>query len=217
LVEKYFVDISKGGNIIPRPTVIEPPLGAEVRDTVYDNIQLPLVLHAYRIPAIGTEDYYALELLTTLLASGESSRLQKSVVDDQQKAVNVGAFPYSLEDSGLFIAYGISNRGISADELEESIQAELDKVVNEKIGEIEFQKLKNNIENDFVSSNSTVAGIAGSLARYHVLLDDANLINSEIERYNKVTIDDIQRVAQEYLTKDQRVVLHYLPKSEETK
>jgi len=215
LINKYFIDIPRSGKKIPRPTVIEPPQGAEVRDTVYDNIQLPLVLHAYKIPSVGTKDYYALDLLTTLLASGQSSRLQKAVVDAQQKAVNVGAVPFSLEDSGLFIAYGISNRGISADELEVSIQAELDRVVNEKIGEIEFQKLKNQIENDFVSSNSTVAGIASSLARYHVLLDDTNLINSEIERYNNVTIEDIQRVAQKYLTDDNRVVLYYLPKSEE--
>jgi len=215
LINKYFIDIPRSGKKIPRPTVIEPPQGAEVRDTVYDNIQLPLVLHAYKIPSMGTKDYYALDLLTTLLASGQSSRLQKAVVDAQQKAVNVGAVPFSLEDSGLFIAYGISNRGISADELEVSIQAELDRVVNEKIGEIEFQKLKNQIENDFVSSNSTVAGIASSLARYHVLLDDTNLINSEIERYNNVTIEDIQRVAQKYLTDDNRVVLYYLPKSEE--
>ena len=187
---------------------------AEIRDTVYDNIQLPLVLHAYRIPAIGTEDYYALELLTTLLSSGESSRLQKSVVDNQQKAVNVGAFPFSLEDSGLFIAYGICNVGVPGDELEASMQAELDKVIKEKISENEFQKLKNQIENDFVSSNSTMACIAGSLARYHVLLDDAALINSEIDRYNKVTIDDIQNVAKKYLSNDNRVVLYYLPKAQ---
>lgn len=214
MVAKYFNDIPKGGKNIPRPNVVEPPLKAEVRDTVYDNIQLPLVLQAYRIPAIGTEDYYALELLTTLLSSGRSSRLQKSVVDDQQKAVNVGAFPFSLEDAGLFIAYGICNVGIPGDELEASMQAELDKVINKKISENEFQKLKNQIENDFVSSNSTMAGIAGSLARYHVLLDDAGLINSEIDRYNKVTIDDIQNVAKKYLSKDNRVVLYYLPKSQ---
>ncbi len=214
LIEKYFSDIPKGGHEIPRPNVVEPPLAAEVRDTVYDNIQLPLVLHAYRIPAMGTEDYYALDLLTTLLARGESSRLQKSVVDAQQKAVNVGAVPFSLEDAGLFIAYGISNIGVSADELEATIQLELDKVIKEKVTEKEFQKLKNQIENDFVSGNSTVAGIANSLPRYHVLLGDTDLINSEIERYNKVTIDDIQRVAKKYLVANNRVVLYYLPKSE---
>ncbi|MDX1700592.1 MAG: pitrilysin family protein [Melioribacteraceae bacterium] len=215
LVNKYFSDIPRGVHQITRPNVIEPPLNGEVRDTVYDNIQLPLVLHAYRIPANGTKDAYPLELLTTLLSSGQSSRLRKSLVDNQQKALNIGAFPYSLEDSGLFITYGISNIGVTADELEKAMQDELDKVINELITETEFQKLKNQIENSFVSSNSTVAGIASSLATYHVLLDDANLINTEIERYNAVTIEDLNRVAKEYLSQDNRVVLYYLPKSEE--
>ena len=212
LINKYFADIPRGENEILRPDVIEPPLNGEIRDTVYDNIQLPLVLHAYRIPANGTEDYYALDMLTTLLSSGQSSRLQKSLVDTKQTAVSTGAFPYSLEDSGLFIAYAISNKGITADELEKEMQEELDKVKDELISEREFQKLRNQIENAFISSNSTVAGIAGSLASYHVLLGDANLINTEIERYNNVTIEDINRVAEKYLSNDNRVVLYYLPK-----
>lgn len=214
LVHKYFNEIPKGTRKIPRPDVIEPPLESEIRDTVYDNIQLPLVLHAYRIPAIGTTDYYALEMLTSLLSQGESSRLRKVVVDEKQKAITVGAFPFSLEDSGLFISYGICNKGVSAKELEDAMQAELDKVVNVKIGNTEFEKLQNQIENDFVSGNSTMAGIANSLARYYMLLDNTDLINNEIDRYNAVTIEDIQRVAKKYLSKNNRVVLYYLPKSQ---
>ncbi|MFZ1291873.1 MAG: pitrilysin family protein [Melioribacteraceae bacterium] len=213
LIHKYFSGIPKSGKIVPRPNVIEPPLNAETRDTVYDNIQLPLVLQAYRIPALGTEDFYSLEMLTTLLASGESSRLQKAVIDQKQKAVNIGAFPFSLEDSGLFITFGISNMGVSADDLEAAMQEELDKSINEKISENEFQKLRNQIENDFVSGNSTVDGIANNLATYNVLYGKTDLINSEIENYMKVTIDDIQKVAQKYLKKENRVVLYYLPKT----
>jgi predicted Zn-dependent peptidase len=213
LINKYFSTIPRGTKPIPRPTVVEPPLNGEIRDTVYDNIQLPLVLQAYRIPAVGKEDYYSLEMLTTLLSSGESSRLQKAVVDKKQKAVNVGAFPFSLEDSGLFIVYGICNVGVSPVDLEKAMQEELDKTVNEKISEKEFQKLRNQIENDFVSGNSTDAGVASNLATYHVLYGNTNLINSEIDKYMNVTIDDIQKVAKKYLTKDNRVVLYYLPKS----
>jgi len=213
LINKYFSTIPRGTKPIPRPTVVEPPLNGEIRDTVYDNIQLPLVLQAYRIPAVGKEDYYSLEMLTTLLASGESSRLQKAVVDQKQKAVNVGAFPFSLEDSGLFIVYGICNVGVSPNDLENAMQEELDKSVNEKISEKEFQKLRNQIENDFVSGNSTDAGIASNLATYHVLYGNTNLINSEIDKYMKVTIEDIKKKKKKYLTKDNRVVLYYLPKS----
>jgi predicted Zn-dependent peptidase len=86
-------------------------------------------------------------------------------------------------------------------------------VKNELISEQEFQKLRNQIENDFISSNSRIAGIAESLANYHMYYGDTDLINTEIERYMNVTREDIQRVANKYFTKENRVVLYYLPKS----
>ena len=154
-------------------------------------------------------------MLTTLLSSGQSSRLQKALVDNTQKAVNVGAFPFPLEDPGLFLAYAISNVGVDANELEATMQLELDKVKNELITEKEFQKLQNQIENSFVSSNSTVAGIANSLCEYHVMYGNTELINLEIEKYMNVTKEDIKNVANKYLNADNRVVLHYLAKSKE--
>lgn len=213
LIQKYFGDIPKGAGSIKKVDLVEPPMKAEVRDTVYDNIQLPLVLQAYRIPAQGTPDFYALDMLGTVLAGGQSSRLYKSIVDKQQKAVNVGSIPFPLEDPGLFIVYGITNVGISADDLEKSIQEEIDKVRKGLIAENEFQKLRNQTENDFVNANSTVVGVATSLANYHVYYGDANLINTEINRYLKVTREDIKRVANKYLSLENRVVLYYLPKS----
>ncbi len=216
-IAKYFAGIPRGKYEIKRPDIVEPPLGGEVRDTVYDNIQLPLVVQAYRIPAQGTPDYYALEMLNTILAKGQSSRLYKSLVDKQQKAVFAGSLNYALEDPGLFIAYAVSNVGIPADELEKAMQAELDKVKNELISKNEFQKLQNQTENDFVTSNSTDLGIAGSLANYYMFFGNTNLINTEIQKYLMVTREDIKRVADKYLTKDNRVVLYYLPKSAQGK
>ena len=77
-----------------------------------------------------------------------------------------------------------------------------------------FQKLQNQVENDFVSSNSTVVGIAESLANYYMYFVDANLINTEIKRYQKVTREDIKKAAEKYLTKNNRVVLHWVPKGQ---
>ena len=78
----------------------------------------------------------------------------------------------------------------------------------------EFQKLRNQVENDFVSSNSRMAGIAESLANYHMYYGDANLINTELQRYLEVTKEDILNAAKKYYHKDNRVVLYYLPKTE---
>ncbi len=215
MIEKYFADIPRGTKEIYRPSIVEPEKTAEVTDTVYDNIQLPAVIMSYHIPAQGTPDSYALSMLTTLLSDGQSSRMYKAIVDQQQKAVQLVSFPYVLEDPGLFIILGIVNMGVPSTDLEKAIDVEIDKVKNTEIPDAEFQKLRNKVENNFVTRNSTMAGIAENLADYHVYFNDANLINTEIDRYMKVTPADLQRVAKKYLIPANRVVLTYLPKPTE--
>ncbi|MCK5468117.1 MAG: insulinase family protein, partial [Cyclobacteriaceae bacterium] len=217
LVDLYFSEIPKSNQEVPRPTEVEPKQTAEVRDIIYDNIQLPAVIQAYHMPGQGTNDYYSMELLTSILAGGQSSRFYKEIVDKQQIAIQVGAFPLPMEDPGLFLAYGFANMGKEPKALEESMDAEIERVKNELVSEREFQKVRNQTENDFISGNSTIAGIAESLANYHVYFGDANLINNEIDRYMKVTREDLMRVAKQYLTKENRVVLYYLPKDQQNK
>ena len=212
MIEKYFSGIPKSKKPVYRPNVVEPPLKGEVRDTVYDNIQLPAVIQTYRIPAQGTEEYYAVDMLSRLLSSGESSRLYRTLVDEQQKALFVGNFPLSLEDPGASLAFGICNMGVSPDDLEKAMDAEIARTQEELISEEEFQKLRNQIENEFVTSNSRMAGIAESLATYHMFYGDANLINKEIDRYMDVTKEDIREAARKYLVPSNRVSLTYLPK-----
>ena len=212
LIAKYFGSIPKGTRTIYRPDIMEPPLPGEVRDTIFDNISLPAVVQTYRIPAQGTPDYYAVSMLSTLLSQGESSRLSKALVDEQQKAIAVGSFPLEMEDPGVSIAFGIANMGVLPHEMEAAMDAEFARVREELIAEQEFQKLRNQVESDFVTSNATVLGIAESLANYEMYFGDANLINTEIERYMKVTREDIQRVARKYFHPGNRVVLYYLPK-----
>ncbi|HRK55773.1 MAG TPA: pitrilysin family protein [Cyclobacteriaceae bacterium] len=212
-IDKYFKDIKRGGKPIPRPTVVEPPQKEEIRDVVFDNIQLPAVIQTYHMPAQGTPDSYALNMLSTVLSGGQSSRMYKSLVDEQKKAYVVQAFPFSSEDPGLYIALGLANVGVSVDELEKGMDEEIRKVQEELIPEKEFQKVRNQIESDYVQGNSSMIGIAEQLANYHVYYGDAGLINNELDRFMKITREDLQRVAKKYLTKENRVVLHYLPKS----
>jgi zinc protease len=216
-VAKYFKDIPRGTKPVPRPNIVEPPQTKEIRDVVLDNIQLPAVVQAYHIPEQGTDDAYALEMLSTLLSGGESSRLYRALVDEQKKALTVQSFPFTSEDPGLYLVFGLVNMGVDVDDLEKAMDAEIAKVQNELVSEKEFQKIKNQAESQFVQGNASMAGIAEQLANYHVYFGDANLINTELERYNKVTREDLQRVAKKYLQKDNRVVLHYLPKSAQSK
>ncbi len=211
-IEAYFGSIPKGVKPIPRPKVTEQPLGAEVRDVIEDNIQLPAVVQAYRSPKQGSDEYYAFNVLSTLLSGGNSSRMNKYIVDEKQLAVQAGAFNYALEDAGLFITFGITNMNIKPEALEKEIQVVIDGVKNKMVDEREFVKVKNQITTDFVTKNATMAGIAETLANYQVYFGDANLINTEINRYNKVTREDLMKVAKKYLNKDNRVTLYYVPK-----
>lgn len=216
-VDQYFASIPKSAKPVYRPRVTEPPLSGEVRDTIYDNIQLPAVIQAYRIPAQGTKEYYAVDMVSRILSSGESSRLYRALVDEQQKALFVGNFPLALEDPGVSLAFGITNMGVDVYDLEMAIDEEVKRVQEQLITEQEFQKLRNQIESEFVTSNSRIAGIAESLATYYMFFGDTDLINTEIDRYLAVTREDIMAAAKKYLVKDNRVVLHYLPKAMETK
>ncbi len=214
LVAKYYGGIPRGTAPIARPKEVEPPQTVEVRDTVYDNIQLPAVILAYHMPAQGTPDSYALSMLTTLLSGGESSRLTKRLVDKDKLAVVVQSIPLSLEDPGLFLALAIANFGKTLPEVEKTIQQEIERVQKDLITEAEFQKIRNQRESEFIQKNSSVQGKAVELAMYHLFFGDANLVNTELARYMKVTREDIRRVAQQYLTPDSRTVLYYLPKAQ---
>lgn len=212
LVEQYFSTIPSGTGTVYRPNIVEPPLGAEVRDTVYDNIQLPAVIMTYRLPAQGTPDFYACEMMGKILSQGQSSRMNKALVDDKELAIQCGSFPLPMEDPGASIAFGIANMGVAPEALEKGMNEEIEKMQTQLISDLEYQKLRNQVESDFVGSNASMAGIAENLANYKMYFGDANLINQEIDRYMKVTPADIQRVAKQYFNPSNRVVLYYLPK-----
>lgn len=213
LVRKYFSEIPKGPKEIYRPNVAEPKKTAEVRDIIYDNIQIPAVIQAYNLPPRNHPDSYALSMLSTYLTGGNSSLMTKELVDKQQKALVVAAIPLELEDGGVFLMYGITNMGVEPKDLETEVDKLIKQVQDQGITDEEFTKLKNIMENNIVSGNSTIAGIAENLAEAKVIYGNTNYINQVMDAYSKVTKADIQRVAKEYMDLEGRVVLYYLPKS----
>jgi predicted Zn-dependent peptidase len=139
--------------------------------------------------------------------------MNKVIVDEQQKAVAAGSFPLQLEDPGANLTYAIANMGVNPAELEKSMDAVIEDLQKNLIPEKEFQKLQNQVENDFISANDNVGGIAESLANYEMYFGDANLINTELDRYRKVTREDLRAAANKYFNKNARVVLYWLPKT----
>ncbi|MEN3038098.1 MAG: pitrilysin family protein [Candidatus Kryptonium sp.] len=213
LVERYFGEIPRGPERIPRPSPVDEPLDGEVREIVEDiNAPLPAVFISYRIPEEGNPDSYALALLSGILSVGESSRLYQRLVYKDKIANEVETYSDSREHPGLFLIYAIANPGFNSDTLEKVIDEEIEKIRNYGVEEKELEKAKNKIESALVSARQTVQGKADLLAHYYTFYKNPELINTEIEKYRKVTVEDVKKAAQKYLDSKKRVILHYLPK-----
>ena len=210
LVAKYFSGIPKGTKIIPRPDIAEPVQTKEKRITFVDKmVQLPAVILAYHAPKMGSDDFYALDMLTKILSNGASSRFHKQIVDKDQKALQVGAFAYPLEDPGVVFMFGITSIGTSPKDLEAAMKTEIEKVKTGTISEDEFKKVQNQTETEFVQGDAKISGIAENLASNYTYFKNTNLVNTELEKYQKVTIADLKRVANKYLTKENSLVVYY--------
>lgn len=215
MIQDYFGPIPRGAEI-QRNTFVEDPLNGPIKASYNDsNIQIPLFMMGYRTPAQTEKDAYVLDMISTYLSDGKSSKLYKKLVDEKKMALQVFAFNGSQEDYGSYIVGGLPVGDNTLEDIKKEIEEEIVKVQSELISEKDYQKLQNKFENNFVNSNSSIQGIANSLARYYMLYDDTDLINSEIDIYRSITREDIKEVASKYLTPSNRVELEYLPEQKE--
>ncbi|MDX1271235.1 pitrilysin family protein [Bizionia paragorgiae] len=215
MIEDYFGPIPRGEDIV-RNFPKEDPITETIKAKAYDsNIQIPAIMTAYRTPAMTERDAYVLDMISSYLSDGKSSVLYKKLVDDKKMALQVGAFNLSQEDYGTYILFGLPLGDTTLETLLAEIDEEVVKIQNELITEKDHQKLLNKFENNFVNANSSVSGIANSLARYYMLYGDVNLINTEIEIYKSITREEIQAAAKKYLKPNQRLILEYLPQKDD--
>ena len=215
LVSNYFNDIPKGENFT-RSFPKETPITETIEANYYDNnIQIPAVIATYRTPGFKERDAYVLDMISSYLSGGKSSVLYKKIVDQQKQALQVQAVNIGQVDYNVFALFALPLGDVPLDTLLEEMDEEVLKMQTELISERDFQKLQNQFENNFVNSNSSISGIANSLANYYLLYDDVNLINNEINIYRSITREDIQAAAKKYLNPNQRLVLDYLPKKDD--
>jgi len=213
LVRDYFGDIPRGREVA-RPQFSLPMGTAEKTvDVREDNTPLPALLYAYRTPQRGEKDAYAIEVLATILATGNSSRLYQNMIDKKQLAVGVQAIPLDLENGGLLGLFAVSHPMVTMDQLGEEFNKEIQDVQTNGVTEEELQKALNQIETQFARRFDDALDKAQALATYETFYGDPGLINTEIDRYMSLTRQDIQRVAQKYLIPTNRVVLKYYPAS----
>jgi len=215
LATKYFKDIPRGAKVT-RNFSKEEPITKTIKAKFHDNnVQIPAIITAYRTPGFKEKDAYVLNMISTYLSDGKSSKLYKKIVDDKKMALQVGAIAIPQKDYGIYAIYGLPLGDTSLADLLAEMDSELVKIQNGLITENDYQKLQNKFENQFVNSNASIQGVANSLVRNYLLYDDVNLINNEIDIYRSITREDIQRVAKKYLNPNQRVELEYLGKEKE--
>ena len=213
LVEGYFGPVPAAAPV-EKVNIKEDLITKEIIDTAYDNnIQIPAVMTAYRTPGMTDKESIALELASSVLSGGQSSRMYKKMVDDKKNALQVGCFNYALEDYGAYITYALPNGNFSLDTLLNDMDVEIVKLQNELISETDFTKIRNQYENAYIGKNAKMLGVAENLADGYTFHNkNTNYINIELDEVRKVTREDIQKVAKKYLNKNQRVVVYYLPK-----
>ena len=210
-IQDYFGTIPIGKEI-QRNTFTEDPIVSTIKAKYHDpNIQIPAIFLGYRTPAQTDREAYVLDMISTYLSDGKSSKLYKKLVDEKKKALQVFAFNGSQEDYGAYVVGALPVGETTLEDLKKEIDEEIVKLQSELITEKDHQKLQNKFENNFVNSNSSISGIANSLARYHMLYNDTSLINNEIDIYQSITREEISAVANKYLKPSQRVELEYLP------
>ena len=210
-INDYFGPIPRGEDV-PRINITEDPITAEIKKKFYDpNIQLPMGLVSYRIPSFKDRDAYVLDMISSILSGGKSSRLYKKMVDDKKVSVQVQAVNLSFEDYGIYVILSLPVGENTLQTLYDNIDEEIEKLKSDLISDREYEKLQNEFENSFISTNSSMSGIANSLASYYLLHDNVNLINERLDIYKSITKEEIRDVANKYLNKDSRAVIDYLP------
>ena len=155
-----------------------------------------------------------MEMISIYLSGGESSKLYKRIVDEKKFALQIASQNLSLEDYGMYFIFSLPMGETDMETIINEIDSEIEKMQTDLISDKDFQKIQNIIENRFVSSNSTVAGIGNSLAHNYFFHDSTNHINTELDIFKSISKEEIREVAQRLLGKNQRLELKYLPENE---
>ena len=212
LVKQYFSEVPKGAPI-RYVKQEETTMTRAIIDTAYDaNIQIPAIMTAYRVPGFTSKDARVMGLISQVLSQGASSKLYKKMVDEKKNALQVGALNYSLEDYGAYITYALPNNNTPLNTLLKDIDDEIALLQKNLISTADYQKLINQFENSYVTTNSRVLGVAENLANGYTFYNkNTGNVNNELAEIKAITREDIREAAKKYLDVNKRVILYYLP------
>lgn len=210
LAEKWFEPIPAGKATV-RNLPSEPRQNEERKLTVHKDVPQNAIYKAYHMCSRVDEEYHTVDIMSDVLSRGNSSRLYKELVKDKKLFSELDAYVMGDLDKGLFVVSGKLSDGVTVEQAEAGIESELNKIKTELVPQDELQKCKNKVESTLIFTEMDVLNKATNLA-ISELLGDADLINQEAEKYQKVNAEGIKKVANEILRKDNCSTLYYLKK-----
>jgi zinc protease len=211
LAEKWFGTIEPGQRY-SRHLPSEPKQTKAKKLEVKAEVPLDALYKCWHIYSRMDHRYYVSDLITEVLGGGGSSRLFQTLVKEKKLFSNIECYHFGTTDAGLLTIEGKLVKGIKMQEAEAAINEELEKMKREKISEDELQKVKNKTESMIAFEDMSLMNRANSLA-YYELLGDASLMNTELDRYNKVTVEDVQHLSNEIFTPENSSTIWYLAKN----
>lgn len=212
-IKKEFEAIEQE-EVLERKTYIEPPQNGQKRVYLKKDAELPSLLIAYHAPNLFNEDSAALDVLSTILSGGKSSRLYKNIVYEKRIAINVFSDYGLYKDPFLFILGGTASPGKDIEELEKAIYEEIEKIKKEMPSEKEIQKAKNQIESSFIFAQDSTYS-RGLYTGFFEILGDWRLMDKYIESIRAVKAEDVQRVAKKYFLDEKKTVGILIPLKKE--
>jgi zinc protease len=211
LAEKWFGDIPSSEKI-NKNIPVEPKQTQNKFLELHANVPLDAIIKTWHIDARLTKGYYTADLITEIFGGGASSRLFNKLVKEKKLFSNINCYHFGTIDPGLLTIEGKLVKGIRMQDAETAIQEELDKIKSILIEDKELQKVKNRTESLITFEDVSIASRANSLAMYE-LLGDAELMNSELSKYQEITVQDIQQYAQTIFDDKNSSTIHYYSKN----
>lgn len=214
LVEEYFGPLPRGSGRPALPPMDVPQrFSAPVREVVPDDVRLPRLFLAFRSPVFGSDGYYPATVCAAVLGLKRGSRLHRSLVRERQIAAEATVSTQGLaKGSDLILADVTARPGVSADRLEEEVGLEVDRVQREGVTDAEVERATTLIETDLVSGLQEMENRADALSQFATYYGDPGLINVQIERFRTVTAEQLSAFAREWLGRDNRATLLYVPR-----
>ena len=212
LIEKYY-GVLKSNDLPARTYPQDDPMTRPHRKIVRSDVQNSTIMISFPSVATGQPDSFALDLLSNVLGNGASSRLHKKMVYQTQIATGAGSFDMTNADPGLFVASVSLKPGQPPEEGERMLNQEVQKVRNSVISEKELAKAKNQMMKEFVDSLTTIDGKAQALAVNEIVSGSYEKLFSDLEKYEAVTVKDLERVAKNYLKPEHEVTVLLEPKT----